>query len=162
MRQHIVLLEHQCLPAPPPPRFKCSEAMSVSALHALWYALWPCALGPNSPGHTSPPFPQRTADVCKPPSASCRLLRPPAAAPLQPHPAALARQEEFRVPYMKLFPKLNRSDFEKVWNQIDTNGDGQLSFEELATYYGFNISPNAIRTRSRIAARKSPTSQQPP
>ena len=46
---------------------------------------------------------------------------------------------------MKLFPKLKDADFEKAWLKIDSNADGELSLQELAAYYGFNLSPSANR-----------------
>ena len=54
-------------------------------------------------------------------------------------------KEEFKVPWMKLFPKMKDADFEKVWIQIDTDGSNTLSMQELAVYYGFSLSPNAKR-----------------
>ena len=50
---------------------------------------------------------------------------------------------EFKVPYMKLFPKMTDPEFEETWKKIDLNGDGDLQFEELATYYGYSLSPSA-------------------
>ena len=52
---------------------------------------------------------------------------------------------EFKVPWMKLFPKLKDADFEEAWKKIDENGDGELSMEELATYYGFDLTANAMK-----------------
>ena len=57
-------------------------------------------------------------------------------------------KDEFRVPWMKLFPKLTTADFEEVWAEIDADGDGNLSLQELARYYGFNLSPHAARRGS--------------
>ena len=54
-------------------------------------------------------------------------------------------KEEFMIPWMKLFPKLTRADFEKVWKDIDKDCSGTLSLPELAAYYGFNLSPSAKR-----------------
>ena len=54
-------------------------------------------------------------------------------------------KEEFMVPWMKLFPKLTRADFDKVWKGIDRDESGTLSLPELASYYGFNLSPSAKR-----------------
>lgn len=54
-------------------------------------------------------------------------------------------KDEFKIPWMKLFPKLNNADFEKAWKTIDSNEDGNLSLQELAVYYGFNLSPSANR-----------------
>ena len=47
--------------------------------------------------------------------------------------------------WKKLFPKLTNADFDKVWEKIDANGDGNLSCDELAKYYGFNMSPSSVR-----------------
>ena len=33
-------------------------------------------------------------------------------------------KDEFRGPWLKLFPKMTPADFEKAWVEIDTNGDG--------------------------------------
>ena len=45
-------------------------------------------------------------------------------------------KEEFAIPWMKLFPKLLRTDFDRVWKNIDKDGSGTLSLPELAAYYG--------------------------
>jgi len=55
-------------------------------------------------------------------------------------------KDEFRGPWLKLFPKMTPADFEKAWVEIDTNGDGNLDMSELAAYYGFNISPTTKRS----------------
>jgi len=57
-------------------------------------------------------------------------------------------KEEFKVPWMKLFPQLGQADFEKVWKQMDADGNGTLELNELCTYYGFHLSPNARRKGS--------------
>jgi len=54
-------------------------------------------------------------------------------------------KDEFKIPWMKLFPKLKDADFEKAWLKIDSNADGELSLHELAAHYGFNLSPSANR-----------------
>ena len=54
-------------------------------------------------------------------------------------------KEEFMIPWMKLFPKLTRADFDRVWKDIDKDCSGTLSLPELAAYYGFNLSPSAKR-----------------
>ena len=46
---------------------------------------------------------------------------------------------EFKIPWMKLFPKLKDDDFEEAWKLIDANGDGNLSMDELAAYYGYDL-----------------------
>eukprot|EP00908_Phaeocystis_cordata_P011086 Transcript_21927.p1 GENE.Transcript_21927~~Transcript_21927.p1 ORF type:complete len:387 (+),score=177.29 Transcript_21927:158-1318(+) len=58
-------------------------------------------------------------------------------------------KEEFKVPWMKLFPKLTDAEFEVAWKKIDKDGDGNLSMNELAEYYGFNLSPSGQRGGSR-------------
>ena len=50
--------------------------------------------------------------------------------------------EEFKIPWLKLFPKLKEADFMEAWKQIDANGDGNLSMNELATYYGYDLNKN--------------------
>jgi hypothetical protein len=60
-------------------------------------------------------------------------------------------KEEFMVPWMKLFPKLHRADFDKVWKEIDKDCSGTLSLPELASYYGFNLSPSAKRSGDQTA-----------
>jgi len=55
-------------------------------------------------------------------------------------------KDEFKVPWMKLFPKLTATDFDVAWEKIDLDQSGTLSLNELATHYGFNLSPNAQRT----------------
>ena len=60
-------------------------------------------------------------------------------------------KEEFMVPWMKLFPKLTRADFDKVWKGIDRDESGTLSLPELASYYGFNLSPSAKRAGDQTA-----------
>ena len=45
-------------------------------------------------------------------------------------------KEEYMVPWMKLFPKLTRADYDKVWKEIDKDESGTLSLPELASYYG--------------------------
>ena len=51
-------------------------------------------------------------------------------------------QDEFRIPWRKIFPRLSAADFEKAWRGIDQNGDGQLSLRELADHYGYQLSPS--------------------
>ena len=34
------------------------------------------------------------------------------------------RQDEFALPYMKMFPSTSVSDFECLWKKIDKNGTG--------------------------------------
>ena len=60
-------------------------------------------------------------------------------------------KEEFMVPWMKLFPKLHRADYDKVWKEIDKDCSGTLSLPELASYYGFNLSPSAKRAGDQTA-----------
>ena len=45
-------------------------------------------------------------------------------------------KDEYMIPWMKLFPKLSREDYDKVWKEMDENGSGTLSLPELADYYG--------------------------
>ena len=55
-------------------------------------------------------------------------------------------KEEFKVPYMRLKQELTDAQYDVLWKeQIDKNGDGELSVQELAAVFGFNLSPNAIR-----------------
>ena len=55
-------------------------------------------------------------------------------------------KEEFKVPYMRLKKDLTDAEYDVLWKeQIDKNGDGELSVQELAAVFGFNLSPNAIR-----------------
>ena len=55
-------------------------------------------------------------------------------------------KEEFKVPYMRLKKDLTDAQYDVLWKeQIDKNGDGELSVQELAAVFGFNLSPNAIR-----------------
>lgn len=54
-------------------------------------------------------------------------------------------QEEFRIPWRKIFPRLGADDFERAWKGIDQNGDGELSLRELADHYGFTLSPSGAR-----------------
>ena len=51
--------------------------------------------------------------------------------------------------WKKLFPKLKDEDFDKAWLNIDGDGDGELSLQELASHYGFNLSPSANRRSAR-------------
>jgi len=60
-------------------------------------------------------------------------------------------KDEFMVPWMKLFPKLHRADYDKVWKEIDKDCSGTLSLPELASYYGFNLSPSAKRSGDQTA-----------
>ena len=60
-------------------------------------------------------------------------------------------KDEFMVPWMKLFPKLHRADYDRVWLEIDKDGSGTLSLPELAEYYGFNLSPSAKRKGDQTA-----------
>lgn len=48
-------------------------------------------------------------------------------------------QEEFKGPFVKLNPQITDADYDALWEEIDGNGDKSLSFEELATYFGFNL-----------------------
>merc|ERR1740130_239658 len=50
-----------------------------------------------------------------------------------------------------LFPKLHRADYDKVWKEIDKDCSGTLSLPELASYYGFNLSPSAKRSGDQMA-----------
>ena len=52
--------------------------------------------------------------------------------------------DEFKVPWLKLFPKLKEPDFKVAWKRIDADGDGILSMTELASYYGFDLSTNSM------------------
>mmetsp|Transcript_14004 Transcript_14004/g.29555 ORF Transcript_14004/g.29555 Transcript_14004/m.29555 type:complete len:358 (+) Transcript_14004:3-1076(+) len=58
-------------------------------------------------------------------------------------------KDEFRLPYMKLFPKMTLAQYDEVWKKIDLNGDGSLSVTELGAYYGFHLSPNGVRGSSQ-------------
>ena len=49
------------------------------------------------------------------------------------------------IPYMKLFPRLKKAEYDAVWEKIDKNHDGELSFEELSAHYGFKLSPSGSR-----------------
>jgi hypothetical protein len=39
---------------------------------------------------------------------------------------------------MKLFPKISKDKYDEVWKTIDKNGDGDLSFNELSSHYGYD------------------------
>ena len=45
-------------------------------------------------------------------------------------------KDEYMIPWMKLFPKLTREDYDAVWKEMDDNDSGTLSLPELADYYG--------------------------
>jgi hypothetical protein len=62
-----------------------------------------------------------------------------------PHISPHLHQEEFRIPWRKIFPRLGADDFERAWKGIDQNGDGELSLRELADHYGFQLSPSGMR-----------------
>lgn len=47
-------------------------------------------------------------------------------------------KNEFEVVYKKMFPKTTNTEFDKVWDDIDENKDGDLQVWELAKYYGFS------------------------
>ena len=57
---------------------------------------------------------------------------------LLPH-HTLDLQDEFKVPYSKLFSDMKDSQYDDVWNSIDTDKSGTLSLEELAAHYGFDL-----------------------
>lgn len=83
-------------------------------------------------------------------------------------------KDEYWPHYKKVHPTKNRDEFDTHWAEMDKNGDGQLSFEELATYYGYDIkkSTNNVQDMSdeqiletlrlqtvlaEVAAAESPT-----
>ena len=49
---------------------------------------------------------------------------------------------------MKLHPGQGAKEFDIFWEKIDLDGDGNLSFEELASHFGYNISPASVRAGS--------------
>jgi ankyrin repeat protein len=59
-------------------------------------------------------------------------------------------KDEFKVPYMKMFPKMTESEFEDIWKKIDTNGDGDLQFEELCRYWGFEAGDELKQNKSSV------------
>eukprot|EP00965_Chrysotila_dentata_P156203 5160594-Pleurochrysis_carterae.AAC.1 len=74
----------------------------------------------------------------------------PAASLLRSHSELIVLcGDEFRLPYMKLFPKMTLAQYDEVWKKIDLNGDGSLSVTELGAYYGFHLSPNGVRGSSQ-------------
>ena len=64
---------------------------------------------------------------------------------ISPQSSPCLNQEEFRIPWRKIFPRLGADDFERAWKGIDQNGDGELSLRELADHYGFQLSPSGMR-----------------
>lgn len=50
----------------------------------------------------------------------------------------MPRQEEFKSVYAEMFPNLDADKVGAVWKQIDEDGDGNLTVQELAKFFGFN------------------------
>ena len=48
-------------------------------------------------------------------------------------------ESEFKSVYMALKPETTPEEFTALWAKIDDDGSGELSVEELATYYGFSL-----------------------
>ena len=74
-------------------------------------------------------------------------------------------KDEYMVPWMKLFPKLSREDYDKVWKEMDENGSGTLSLPELADYYGEAMGPPRERNlivRPPTCDPTAPLTNQPP
>ena len=63
-----------------------------------------------------------------------RAHSPSPACPPLPLPPV---QEEYKIAYKQLFGK--EEGFEETWAKLDKDGDGNLTVEELATYYGFSM-----------------------
>jgi len=62
-------------------------------------------------------------------------------------------KDEFKVVYQKLHPEVTDSEYDKVWNKIDANGDGNLQPEELASYFGFDFN-NVRRSMNKADAEE--------
>ena len=48
-------------------------------------------------------------------------------------------QDEYKVVYMSLFPKTTLEEFNAIWMKMDADGDGNLTVQELAKFYGFDL-----------------------
>jgi len=64
-------------------------------------------------------------------------------------------KEEFYSEYCQMFPDIGPMDSDdpegfsvKVWAKMDVDGDGALTVEELANYYGFDLSNNQANDMS--------------
>ena len=52
----------------------------------------------------------------------------------------LARaQAEFKIAYKVIEPDITDPEFDKIWAKIDADGDGNLTVNELATFFGYNL-----------------------
>lgn len=47
-------------------------------------------------------------------------------------------QEEFKPVYTGMFPDTTDEQYEKIWKEVDKDGDGNLTVRELAEFYGFS------------------------
>jgi len=54
-------------------------------------------------------------------------------------------KDEFKLPYLKMFPTTTPAEFDKTWKKIDKNGDGNLSLQELAAYYGVKLTAEGLK-----------------
>ena len=66
----------------------------------------------------------------------------------------IAPQCEFKTVLLILYPKTTDAEYDKIWKDIDKNGDGNLSKEELAGYFGFNydsLASDMEDERSRVS-----------
>ena len=48
-------------------------------------------------------------------------------------------QHEFKDVYLQVFPHISEHEFQQVWSSLDENRDGELSLEELARHYGYDL-----------------------
>jgi hypothetical protein len=61
---------------------------------------------------------------------------------LRPAPTASrapCAQHEFIAAYSKVYKGLTANEYEAVWTGIDRDKNGELSLDELAAYYGYNM-----------------------
>lgn len=47
-------------------------------------------------------------------------------------------QDEYKLAYLKMFPDTKNEEYDAIWAKADADGDGNLTVEELAKYYGFS------------------------
>jgi hypothetical protein len=72
-------------------------------------------------------------------SPVCRPVLQPARAALPTAPRAPCAQHEFIAAYSKLHPGQTAKESEAVWTSIDRNKNGELSLDELAAHFGYNL-----------------------
>uniref|UniRef100_A0A7S4JQX9 EF-hand domain-containing protein n=1 Tax=Prymnesium polylepis TaxID=72548 RepID=A0A7S4JQX9_9EUKA len=64
-------------------------------------------------------------------------------------------KENFKIVYTKLHPETTKEEYDKLWEKIDENGDGNLDQQELAHFFGVNYADLAKDMRDKRSSEKA-------